>query len=180
MNLKKFEYLNKDTPFLKKDVAFRLFFTAVFFGVFVWQFVKLIIQLEQGLNTAMIISTIAVLIIALLFSGLSILYCLKSMKILSVIRKTGKCVSSVEILFNTNKSGFMKLYSFLTEILAVICGIVLLCSVIYSALEVAYFSTISYHMPVLAIICACGFNSVYHINNEISVVKNVQLYNSIY
>ena len=180
MNLKRFEYLNKDVPFLKKDVAFRLGFTVIFFALFVWQFVKLIMQIGKELNTAMIVTSIAVLLTSLLFSSLSILYALKSMRILSVVRKNGKCVSSVEILFNTNKNGFMKLYAVITEILALVCGLVLLCSFVYSALEVAYLSSISYYMPVLAIVCMCGFNSVYHINNEIAVVKNVQAFNSIY
>lgn len=182
MNLKRFEYLNKDVPFLKKDIALRLLFALLNFAIFVWQFASLIVNSinKIKISTPMIISTIFVLLVALLFCGLALMYCFKSLKVLSVVKKEGKCISSVEILFNTNKSGFMKLYSFITEALSLICAIVVLCSIIYGFLEVAYYSSISYYMPVLAIICCCGFYSSYHINTEISIVKNVQMYNSFY
>ena len=180
MGIKRFEYLNSNIPFLKKDVGCRLLFTFVFFGVFVWQFVSLLFNLKAGLNIGMTVSTVFVLLIALLFAGISIMYALKSMKILSIVKKKGRCTSSVQILFNTSKKGFMKLYSIVTEILSIVCAVVLICTVVYSFLEMAYFSTISYFMPVLAIICFCGFNSVYHINAEIATVKNVQEYHSMF
>ena len=180
MGLKKFEYHSKNIPFLKRDIALRLVFVLVFFAIFAWQFISLMQNLDSGVNVGMIIATIAVLICSLLFAGISILYCLKSFKILTVVKKTGRCLSSVPILFDTSKKGFLKMYSIITEVLAIVCAIVLLCSLIYSLLEMAYFSSISYYMPVLAIICACGFNSVYHINAEIAIAKNVQEYNSIY
>ena len=148
MNSKKFEYLNKDMPFLKKDIAFRLMFALLYFAVFVWQFAALVIKIvnKATVSTPMIVSTIFVLLLTLLFSGLSLLYCFKSFKILGVVKKNGRCVSSVEILFNTSKKGFMKLYSIITEILAIVCSIVLLCSFIYSVLEIAYYANISYYI----------------------------------
>lgn len=181
MNLKQFEYLNKDIPFLKKDIAFRLFFALVYFAVFVWQFASVTIKsIHNSITTPMIVSTVAVLVICLLFVGLSLMYCFKSFKILGVVKKKGRCISRVEILFNTEKKGFVKLYSYITEFLTIICSIVLLCSAIYTMLEIAYISSISYYMPVLATICCGGFYSAYHINTEINIVKNVQMYNSIY
>ena len=122
MNLKKFEYLNKDIPFLKKDIAFRVVFALIYFAVFVWQFVSLMMHTINGehISIPMIISTAFVMILAVLFAGLSLMYCFKSFKVLGVINKNGRCVSSVEILFNTNKRSFIKLYSFITEALSII------------------------------------------------------------
>ena len=182
MNLKQFEYLNKDIPFLKKDIRTRLTFALVYFAVFAWQFASVVIKSinEVAITTPMIISTIAVLIVCLMFTALSLMYCFKSFKILSVVRKNGRCVSNVDILFNTNKTGFVKLYSYITEVLTIVCSIVVLCSLIYTLLEISYFASISFYMPVLATICCCGFYSSYHINSEINIVKNVQMYNSIY
>jgi len=182
MNLKRFEYLNKDVPFLKKDVTSRLLFSLLYFAIFVWQFASIVIKSINKINlsTAMIVASVFVLLVTLMFGALSLLYCFKSLKILSVIKKNGRCVSSVEILFNTEKTGFMKLYSFITEVLTIICSIVVLCSIIYAFLEMAYFASISFYMPVLVVLCCCGFYSSYHIRAEINIVKNVQMYNSIY
>ena len=182
MNSKKFEYLNKDIPFLKKDAALRFTFALIYFAIFTWQFASLVAKniRKITITTPMIISTIFVMLMSLLFMGLSLMYCFKSMKILDVIKKDGRCVSSVEILFNTSKKGFMKLYSFITEVLAIVCSIVVICSIIYIALDAVYFASISYYMPVLAVLCCCGFYSAYHINSEIDIVKNVQMFNSIY
>jgi len=101
MNLKRFEYLNKDVPFLKRDIALRLVFALLYFVIFVWQFASLIVKSINKIiiSTPMIISTIFVLLVALLFCGLALLYCFKSFKVLSVVKKEGRCVSSVEILF---------------------------------------------------------------------------------
>lgn len=182
MNLKQFEYLNKDVPFLRKDVFMRLAFTLLYFVVFAWQFASVVIKSINGaeITLPMIISTVAVLVICLMFAGLSLMYCFKSFKTLSVVRKNGKCVSRVDILFNTDKKGFVTLYSYITKFLTLVCSIVLLCSFVYSFLEATYFSSISYYMPVLATICCSGFYSSYHINAEIDIVKNVKTYNSIY
>ena len=181
MNSKRFEYLNKDVPFLKKDITFRLFFALLYFTIFCWQFTSVIISnINKNFNLGMIVSSAFVLITCLLFSALSLLYAFKSMKVLSIVRKNGKCVSSVEILFNTDKKGFIKLYSIITEILSIVCSIVLLCSIIYSALQYSYLSSISYYLPLLATICLCGYYSSYHINTEIATVKNVIMYHSAY
>lgn len=182
MNLKKFEYLNKDIPFLKKDILFRLTFAILYFAVFCWQFASVVIKIlnNEEINIGMIIATISVLLVSLLFAGISIMYALKSHKVLSVIKKKGRCVSSVEILFNTNKTSFMKLYSFITEALTIICTIVLLCSLLYTILQIGYLSTMSFYLPLLVVICICGYYSSYHINAEISIVNNVNSYNSIY
>ena len=36
MNLKNFEYLNKDVTFLRKDLVFRASFTVAFFAIFAY------------------------------------------------------------------------------------------------------------------------------------------------
>ena len=182
MNTKQFEYLNKDVPFLKKDSIKRMVFSLIYFAIFIWQFMSVVSKSINGekFNTGMIISSIFVLLVSFMFAGISLLYCFKSIKILDVIKKEGRCVSSVAILFNTSKKGFVSLYSFITEVLAIICSIVLLCSIIYGLLEFSYLSSVSFYMPVLAVLCCCGFYSSYHIKAEIITVKNVQSFNSIY
>lgn len=181
MNLKKFEYQNKDVPFLKKDVIFRILFAVLFVAVFVWQIVSLFLQYSKSsLNVAMIISTIIVLLTSLLFALLSILYALKDLRIVSVVNKRGRSIDTVSIMFNTEKKGFLNLYKIINEVLAVLSLLVLIFSLTYSVLEFYYFSAVSYYMPVLLLIVVSGFNASYHLNTEIATIQTVQEFNKIY
>lgn len=181
MNYKVFEYHNKDIPFLKREIIFRSTFAMLFFATFVWQFISMIENINTGLlSVGKIVSSIFVLIACLLFSVLSILYVLKTLRVISVIKLKGKCVSSVEILFKLEKDSFIKLYSIITEILALIAAIVLICALTYSILEVSYYATLSYFLPLLITISLSAFYSVFHIRNEIKIVKTVEEFNAIY
>ena len=88
MNNKQFEYHNKDIPFLKKDVIYRFIFFGLFALVFIWQFASLISLLATKSNVSilMIIVSALVLVFALLFCTLSIMYAIKSVKIINVVK----------------------------------------------------------------------------------------------
>ena len=181
MNLKKFEFANKDIPFLKRDIIIRLIFTALFTILFIWQFVALFVaQAHNALSTTKIISTICVLLLSLLLAMLGFLYSFKDIKIMNAVKKRGTCVSTVDILFSTKKNSFIKLYEIVTQVLAYVSLFVLLCSITYSILQIAYFSSISYYMPILVLICLAGFNSVFHIKSEIKTIETVREYHSYY
>ena len=58
MNLKKFEFTNKDIPFLKKDIVIRLSFTVMFCAIFIWQFIAfLVTQAKDAMSTGRIVAT---------------------------------------------------------------------------------------------------------------------------
>lgn len=181
MNLKNFEYLNKDIPFLKKELIFRAIFIVLFSTLFLIQFIAMLQKLiTNSLNIGMAISSGVVLITCVLFCFLSILYMLKTLRIINVVNNHGRCVSSVDILLNTKKDGFIKLYTSVCEILALLATIILTCSLTYSALQAAYYETISFYLPLLVTICLTAFYSVFHLRNELKTVQTVNQYNSIY
>lgn len=181
MNSKKFEYLNKDVPMLKKDITFRLVLMGLFVFVFVWQFIMFIIEYgNKTLNLGKILATIFVMLFSLTFAMLSLLYALKSYKNIGIIKKRGKCVSSVIILFDLNNSGWIKLIYFVTSVITLALSLAVVSIITYSILQFAYFSNISFFIPMLLSLTIMGFNSVYHIRNEINVVKTVKLYNAMY
>ena len=181
MNLKNFEYLHKDIPFLKKDLAFRAIFIVLFFSVFLIQLVAMLKNLiRDSLNLGMAISSSVVILITVLFCFLSVLYMLKTSRVINIVTKRGRCVSSVDILINTKKDGFIRLYTFVCEILALLATIVLVCSVTYSALEVKYYNQLSFYLPLLVTICLTAFYSVFHLKNELKTMQTVNQYHSIY
>ena len=181
MNLKNFEYLSKDVPFLRKDLIFRASFTVAFFAIFLIQLIAMLKNLiADNLNIGMAISSGVVLITCALFCFLSILYMLRSLRIISEVNNRGRCVSSVDILLNTKKDGFVKLYTFVCEFLALLATIVLACSLTYSILQVTYYDNISPYLPLIITICLTAYYAVFHLKNELQTVKTVNQYNSIY
>ena len=181
MNLKKFEYTNKDIPFLRRDVTVRLIFSSLFIAVFIWQFISLFVtNATVGMTTPKIVTSIIVLIVALMMAMVALLYSLKDLKIISAIKKRGTCVSTIDILFSLKKGSFIKLYQIVAWILAIVSLFILLCSLTYSILQFAYFSSISYYLPILVLVCIAGFNSVFHINSEIKTIETVKEYHSYY
>ena len=181
MNLKNFEYFYKDVPFLKKELLFRAIFAVLFFAVFLIQLIAMVKYLiVDELIIGMAISSGIVLITCALFCFISILYILKVTRIISVINTKGRCVSSVDILLNTKKGSFIKLYSGVCDILAILSTIVLVCSLTYSLLEATYYSKISFYLPLLITICLTAFYSVFHLKTELKTIQTVNQYNSIY
>ena len=181
MNLKKFEFVNKDVPSLKKDIATRLTFTVLFVGILIWQFVSFLITHNAGnMTIGKIISTVFVLLLALILGMLGFVYTFKDFRIVTAIKKRGSCVSTVDLLFSTKKDSFMKIYDIICQVLAYVSLFVLLCSLTSLILNAAFYSQMSYYMPLLFLLCAAGFNSVFHIKSEINTMKTVQQYHSFY
>ena len=85
-----------------KDLLFRASFSILFLTIFLIQLVSSLKKLStDSLNLGMAISSGIVLLTTGLFLLISILYILKNKRIIRVIRDQGRCVSSVEMLFDT-------------------------------------------------------------------------------
>lgn len=181
MNLKKFEYQHKDIPLLKKDIFARFVFAILFLLVAMWQFATLILELAKGpVSIFMIVSTIFVLMMSIVMSLCGLMYAFKDFRIITNIKKDGKCVSTVQVLYNIDKAGFIRLYQAINFILSLLTTLIIIATATYSFLEIAYYSTISYYLPILFIFCLVGYNSVFHIKYEINTVKLVKTHHSIY
>ncbi len=176
MHSKKFEYYHRDIAQLKKDIAFRALFCLMFLGAFVWQGVVMILEFSNSQMSIMkIVASCVTLLCSLLLFIVTLSYAFKDFRIISAIKMQGKCVSSVNILFTTNKKSFIWLYSLLLQIMTLATSLLLVACVTYSILQAAYLSTVSFYLPMLLMICTSGYNSVYHIKDEIRTQKNVQL-----
>lgn len=170
MKSKRFEYYVKDIKYLKKDIVIRTIFTVLFLAIFIWQMIALV-GVEKSSNASLmqfIVSGI-VLLSSLMLSLVSLAYVFKDFRIISVIKTNGKCISSVMILFKTQKHSFIWLYKLLIQVLTLITTLVFIASVTYSILEISYLSSISFYMPTLILVCFAGFNSIYHIKDEIYI-----------
>ncbi|MBR2969567.1 MAG: hypothetical protein IKC49_00755 [Clostridia bacterium] len=181
MNLKKFEFQHRDIPFLKKDIAYRFIFAILFLGAGAWQFTTMILSLlNNTLSNTMIASSVFVLTISLLMFFCSMLYSFKDFRIISTIKREGRCVSTVQVMFNLQKRSFIKLYLFINFIISLLTALVLIASVTYSILEISHYSTISYYLPILVVLCIASFNSTFHVKNEIKTIETVQQFHAIY
>ncbi len=181
MNSKKFEYFHKDIKQLRIDICFRLFFSALFLALFVWQMIttgmsayKNDLSLFQGIISAI------VLVSALLLFLVTFSYAFKDFRIIAAIKMQGKCVSSVNILFSTKKSGFIKLYSYLIQFLTLGTTLIFVACLTYSFLQVTVLSTISFYMPFLLMLCISSYNAIYHIKDEINTQNTVQEQRPLY
>ena len=170
MKSKRFEYYAKDIKYLKKDIVIRTIFTVLFLAVFIWQMIALV-GVEKTSNTSLmqLIVSGSVLLSSLMLSLVSLAYVFKDFRIVSVIKTQGKCISSVPILFSTKKRSFVWLYNISIQILTLATSLVLIACITYMILEISYFATISFYMPTLILGCFAGFNSIYHIKDEMYI-----------
>lgn len=175
MRSKIFEYYHKDIKQLKVDVAFRIVFSCFFLAIFVWQLSSMIIRgLNHNLTASQGAIAAVVLITSILLCLVTFSYAFKDLRIIAAINMTGKCVSSVKMLFSTEKKGFMNLYSILIQLLTLATTLILIACITYAILEITFLSSISFYMPLLFLICMSGYNSIYHIKDEITTQKTVQ------
>ena len=180
MNLKQFEYRNKDIPFLYRHIAMRFLFFILFLVLFVWQIISMWIHASNGgLKFSYILSAMIVLITSLAIIILSLMYCFKNFRIITAIKEKGSCVSSVAVFFSTKKASFIRLYKFINQIFALASLLVLVCSLTYTVLQISVLSHVSFYMPVLFLICITGFYSVFQISEEIKICEQVSEYNHI-
>lgn len=175
MRSKRFEYFHKDIKQLKKDIAFRVTFSVLFFGVIAWQLITtLLLHFSKTLTQTKLIISAIVLISALVLFSVTLAYAIKDCRIVKVIKENGRCVSSVSILFSTDKTSFLKFYQGLMTILTVAITLLFIACVTYSILEISFYTKISFYMPLLLMICLAGYNSIYHVKDEILTQNNVQ------
>ena len=140
----------------------------------------IIAGINGNLTTNNVLVGTIVLISSILLCLVTFSYAFKDFRIIAAINMTGKCVSSVKILFSTEKTGFMKLYSYLVQILTLATTLILIACVTYSILEITFLSTISFYLPLFFLICISGYNSIYHIKDEITTQKTVQQQQPLY
>lgn len=179
MNKKRLEYMDKDVPTLKRDLRLRILFAVLFAVTFIWQFVMLIIASDSA-TTLMIVASCATMIFSIMFSFTSTLYAIKDLKILNRIKFRGKSINDATFVFNIEKRSFMRLYSLITSLLALVALLLLVATITYSILEIVYFNTISFYLPMIVAFVAWCFNSSYHIKNELYISQNVNQCNSIF
>ena len=181
MKTKRFEYHNKNVPMLKKEIAFRLLFTLLFFVTFIWQFAFILREYSLGtLTTLKSVVSIIVLIVTLVFTIVTLVYAYRCINVMSSIKLHGKAVRFITILSDNKKGSFLKLYSLMNRFITLVMALALVSGITYSILELIYYSSISFYIPILFFVAISGFNSVYHIKAEIQTIKEVQEYNSIY
>ena len=168
MRTKRFEFNKKDVNHLKKDIILRTLFSILFLTVFVWQMIS-IVKKSTGNNLSIIQTTVSIIVLigSLLLGLVSLFYAFKDFRIISVIKVNGRCINSVPILFSTKKSGFVWLYNILIQILTLATTLVLIACITYTILEISYFATISFYVPILVFVCISGYNAIYHIREEI-------------
>lgn len=181
MAAKRFEYQHKDIPFLKKDIRYRLIFSALFLLTFCWQLMNIIMaQSANALDKLEIIIGAVTMVFCLMFTCVALLYSMQDIKTINKINRTGKSVKNVTLLSTTKKDSLIRMYAFISDIITIIMLIILASAVTYSVLQYIHSATVSYYLPALAMLTLSGFNGVWHMNNEIKLMKNVQEYNSIY
>ena len=181
MNLKSFEYRKKDISMLKKDATIRTISAILFALVAIWQICLLVSSIkDETLSGLNIISACAVFFFCFVFALVSLLQITKNARTINVITAKGKCVSSVNILFSTEKTGFMKMYSIVTKVIAVLCLVVLFCSITSAFLQAKFMETMSFYLPLLVALCLVGLYSSHHVDMQITAVKTVDEFNRIY
>lgn len=179
---KSYEFTHKDIPFLKKDFIMRVFFAFLFLFVFIWQFVLLVIRYTAKDITGIMMGVAIFTMILSLFMGVvAVLYAYKSFITIKMINKNGNMIRRMPLLgTNTKKTSFIRLYSILSKILAVVMLMLFASGITYAILDLIFKSAHSFYLPILLLITISGFNSVYHLQMEIQTINNVQEYNSIY
>ena len=181
MKSKKFVYFEKDIKQLKKDIVARVFFSIAFLAVFVWQFISMFIKHNENTLTNMqTIFSVCVLISSISLFAITFLYAFKDFRIIASIRLNGRCVSSVQILFSTKKTSFIRLYQALITFLTLATSLVLIACITYAILQYSYLSKISFYLPTLILICMAGYNAIYHIKDEIHTQRTVQEQQPLY
>lgn len=177
MNQKRFQYQNKDIPFLKKDIRVRIFFMILFGVVFFSQLILLVLnQIDKTITLSMIITSAVIMLLSLMFSIISLVFAFKDMRAIQTISRTGFVVSAVSTLPNLEKRSFVRLYSVLTTLLAIVMLITFTSVITYSILQFVHFATISFYIPLIMLVTIVGFNSAYHVKHEIKTFENVQTF----
>lgn len=181
MKFKKLEYQHKDLPILKKDMIFRIIFMCLFLAIFIWQLISMFFNyFHDSLSNTMLIVSVFVMLISLILALTALIYAFRNINIINEIRHQGKAVRTISVISNNKKGSFLKMFNYLSKFIAFAMMLVLVCGITYSVLELVYFSSITFYMPILILFAISGFNSVYHIKMEMNTISSVQEYNALY
>lgn len=181
MTMERFEYQHKDLPMLKRDIIFRFIFVFLFSAIFIWQLVLLLTNyVRSTLSPMKTIVAVILLVVSLMFAVISFTYAFKSLNIIQRVILHGTAVRHISIISNAKKDSFLRMYSLAMQLITLAMVVILCCTVTYNILEYVYFTTISFYLPVLLFVCIAGFNSVYHIKDEIKTIQNVREFSSIF
>ncbi|MBE7076898.1 MAG: hypothetical protein E7374_03280 [Clostridiales bacterium] len=180
MTTRKFDFHASNIPLLKRDMITRLIFTFLFLGVFFYQFTVLFIDyLHDKVGLLKISVGIVLLFLSMMFCLLSFLYAYKDMKIMNKVKKNKVHTTNVAILFPPKSQKTAKFYLIVQEILSIIALLGFVWYLTYSILEYAYNHTYTFYLPLIAFIALTGFNTVYHIRNEMKILDQVQEHSNI-
>ncbi len=181
MKFKKLEYQHKDLPILKKDMIFRIIFMSLFLAIFIWQLISMFFNyFHDSLSNTMLIVSVFVMLISLILALTALIYAFRDINIINEVRHQGKAVRTISVISNNKKGSFLKMFNYLSKFIAFAMMLVLVCGITYSVLELVYFSSITFYMPILILFAISGFNSVYHIKMEMNTISSVQEYNALY
>ncbi len=181
MKAQKFQFRHKDVPMLKKDVAMRTFFSLLFVGVFVWQILLIFFKyFNAKLSTFEVVCSSLTMLISLFMAMVSFVFLFRSLNNLICIKKSGNAVGVKTPMFNSKKTGFFNLYYVVSTVIAWVMTFVLVCSITYAVLEGVFYNQFSIFLPALVLTAISGYNSVYHLKNELTILKEVDNYTSVY
>ena len=180
MSIRTFEYYKNDIKMLKKDWIMRAILCLCLLAVAGWQGYLLAMEIvRNNLEQFEIISSIFVFASSLIYILLGIVYVHKYRKIISVLNKSGKCVSSVNFIFSVKKLGFIKIYRILTALLTILAIFVLISSSVFVILKYSFYKEISFYYPVLLNLCLIGLYSTLHISTEIKINEKLATLNKL-
>ncbi len=181
MATKRFEYQHKDIPYLKKNMCFRMIFVMSFLFIFIWQLFNIIhYNLNKELTDIMLIIGGVNLFFCVMYILVALLYYFRCLRTIKEIKKDGKSVKLISLMSVNKKDSYIKMYNFISKIIAIVMLLVLVSALTYTILELIYYSTISYYLPVIFTLTFSGFNAVLHMNFEIKLMENVNEYHNMY
>ncbi len=177
-----YEFTNRNVPYLKKDIVYRSIFLVAFVVVFAWQFILLVVRYNANTLSNLMMGIAILTMVCSLFLGIVTgIYTYRSVRTVSEIKKSGTMTRRINLLGqNAKKGSFIKMYNVLSQILAVIMLMVFASGVTYAILELIYYSTHSFYLPVLLLVTISGFNGVYHLQTEIHTINEVSKYTQMY
>lgn len=181
MNQKRFEYQNKDIPFLKKDALKRILYMFLFLGVFALQLTMFIFNQIENKNTKTTVIVAAfVMLVSFIFALMSFAYAFKDLRLIGVVKNNGFVVSAVSVMPSIEKRSFLRLYSLLTNLLSLLLLLLFISTVTYGVLQFMHFATYSAYLPAILLITILGLNSSYHVKHEIELTKTVKEYQTAF
>ncbi|MCQ2565023.1 MAG: hypothetical protein MJ152_04125, partial [Clostridia bacterium] len=146
MKTKKFEYVLKDVPMLKRDMFLRLIYFFLFVAVCVLQVVTIIMFANQFTTLHYIISC-SVCVMSLMLALISMWYATSDVASINMIKRNGHHVKNSPMMFASSESFLFKMFNFMSKVLAVIMIAVALSAITYNILQYIYYQTISIFIP---------------------------------